>query len=56
LTGRRVARPDQIIVDSLAQDEGTYRNLAATVEPHPLALGWGNVFRHKLTRHDVAME
>jgi len=56
LTGHQAVKPDQIVFIALAQDEATYRKLAAMPEQHQFYLRFNEVFTGEPTWEDVAMD
>jgi hypothetical protein len=56
LTGHQAGKPDQIVFVALAQDEATYRKLAAMPEQHQFYLRFNEVFTGEPTWEDVAMD
>jgi len=56
LTGHQAGKPDQIVFIALAQDEATYRKLAAMPEQHQFYLRFNEVFTGEPTWEDVAMD
>ena len=56
LTGRVAGQPDQVVFVALAQDEATYRALAASPEQHRFYLRFNEVFTGEPVWEDVAMD
>jgi hypothetical protein len=56
LTGHQAGQPDQIVFIALAQDEATYRRLAAMPEQHQFYLRFNDVFTGEPTWEDVELE
>ena len=56
LTGHQADNPGQIVFVALAQDEATYRALAAMPEQHAFYLRFNDVFTGEPAWEDVAME
>jgi hypothetical protein len=56
LTGHVAGKPDQIVFVALAQDETTYRALAAMPEQHAFYLRFNEVFTGEPAWEDVAMD
>ncbi len=55
LWGHQAGKPDQIVFVALAQDEETYRKLAAMPEQHEFYLRFNEVFTGEPTWEDVEM-
>lgn len=55
LVGHAAGQPDQVIFVALAQDEETYRKLAAMPEQHQFYLRFNEVFTGEPTWEDVEM-
>lgn len=55
LIGHQAGKPDQVVFVALAQDEETYRNLAAMPEQHEFYLRFNEVFTGMPTWEDVEM-
>ncbi len=56
LTGHVAGNPDQVVFVALAQDEATYRALAAMPEQHAFYLRFNEVFTGEPAWEDVAMD
>ena len=56
LTEHVADKPDQIVFVALAQDEATYRALAAMPEQHQFYLRFNEVFTGEPAWEDVAMD
>ena len=56
LTGHVAGNPDQVVFVALAQDEATYRALAAMPEQHAFYLRFNDVFTGEPAWEDVAVE
>jgi hypothetical protein len=56
LVGHVAGQPDQVVFIALAQDEATYRNLAAMPEQHQFYLRFNEVFTAEPTWEDIEME
>jgi hypothetical protein len=56
LRGHHAGQPDEVVFVALAQDEATYRNLAAMPEQHQWYLRFNEVFTGEPTWEDVEME
>lgn len=56
LVGHKAAQPDQIVFVALAQDEPTYRRLAAMPEQHAFYLRFNDVFEGEPTWEDVELD
>jgi hypothetical protein len=55
LIGHQAGKPDQVVFVALAQDEETYRKLAAMPEQHEFYLRFNEVFTGMPTWEDVEM-
>ena len=55
LLGHQAGKPDHVVFVALAQDEETYRNLAALPEQHAFYLRFNEVFTGEPTWEDVEM-
>ena len=55
LWGHQAGKPDQIVFVALAQDEETYRKLAAMPEQHEFYLRFNDVFTGEPAWEDVEM-
>jgi hypothetical protein len=56
LTGHHAGNPDEIVFIALAQDEPTYRQLAAMPEQHEFYLRFNEVFTSEPSWEDVELE
>ncbi|HEX5498944.1 MAG TPA: hypothetical protein VFX03_06950 [Thermomicrobiales bacterium] len=56
LVGHQAGKPDQIVFVALAQDEPTYRRLAAMPEQHEFYLRFNEVFTGEPTWEDVELD
>ena len=56
LAGHQAGQPDHIVFVALAQDEETYRQLAAMPEQHEFYLRFNQVFEGEPTWEDVELE
>ncbi len=56
LSGHAAGKPDQIVFVALAQDEATYRALAAMPEQHEFYLRFNQVFEAEPTWEDVELD
>ncbi len=56
LTGHHAGKPDEIVFIALAQDEATYRQLAAMPEQHQFYLKFNEVFTSEPSWEDVELE
>jgi hypothetical protein len=55
LFGHKAGQPNEVVFVALAQDEETYRKLAAMPEQHQFYLRFNEVFTGEPTWEDVAM-
>jgi len=56
LIGHRAGEPNQVVFVALAQDEATYRRLAAMPEQQQFSLRFNEVFTGEPTWEDVELE